>query len=211
MCRPEKKSEIATSYDISAMENKIIWPCKCEVVSTQIVLTIPYDAYGRIAPCSRLALKGINVAAGIIDSDYWRKVKVLLVNHFDIQFEVKTGDHITQLIIEKISLDKLNEENILDETKWGDQGFRSTGVAETPKILILKRPETKSAKAAESLCGILPEKVDKQHSHKEQSAEVAKSPCVILPERVDKQLSQKKTTESSKPPATAILPEKGDK
>ena len=27
-CRPEKKSEIATGYDISAMENKIIQPWK---------------------------------------------------------------------------------------------------------------------------------------------------------------------------------------
>ena len=39
------------------------------------------------------------------------------MNHSNVQFEVKTGDHIAQLIVEKISLDKLNEENILDETK----------------------------------------------------------------------------------------------
>ena len=40
-----------------------------------------------------------------------------MVNHSDIQFEVKMGDHIAQLIVKKISLDKLNEENILDEIK----------------------------------------------------------------------------------------------
>ena len=100
-------------------------------------------------------------AAGVIDSDYWGEVKVLLVNHSNVQFEIKTGDRITQLIIEKISLDKLNEENHLNETKRGDQGFGSMGVAETPKISILKRPETKLAKAVESPRGILPEKVDK--------------------------------------------------
>ena len=68
-------------------------------------------------PHSRLALKGIDVTAGVIDSDYRGEVKVLLVNHSDIQFEIKMGDHIAQLIIEKISLDKLNEENHLNETK----------------------------------------------------------------------------------------------
>ena len=121
------------------------------------------------------------------------------------------GDHITQLIIKKISLDKLNKENHLNETKRGDQGFRSMDVVETPKISILKRPKTKLAKAAESPHGILPEKVDKQSSHKEQPAKAAESPRVILPERVDKWPSQKKTAESSKPMAMAILPEKVDK
>ena len=82
---------------------------------------------------------------------------------------------------------------------------------ETPKISILKRPETKLAKAAESPCRILPEKVDKQPSHKEQPAKTTESPRVILFERVDKWLSQKKTAESSKPMAMAILSEKVDK
>ena len=150
------------------------------------MLAIPRGAYGRIAPCSGLALKGIDVAAGVIDSDYQGEVKVLLVNHSDVQFEIKMGDRIAQLIIEKISLDKLNEENNLDETKRGDQGFGSMGIMETPKISILKRPEINLAKAAESL-------------------------RVILPERVDKRPSQKKTAELSKPMATAILPAKGDK
>ena len=85
------------------------------------------------------------------------------------------------------------------------------GIVETPKISILKRPENKLAKVAESPHGILPEKVDKQPSHKEQLAKAAESPHVILSERVDKWLSQNKTVESSKPPAMAILPERVDK
>ena len=207
----EKKSEIAAGYDISAVESKVIRPWKREVVSTQIALAIPCDAYGRIAPHSRLALKGIDIAAGVINSDYQGEVKVLLVNHSDVQFEVKMGDCIAQLIVKKISLDQLNKEHHLDETKWGNQGFGSMGIVETLKISILKRPENKLAKVAESPHGILPEKVDKQPSHKEQLAKAAESPRVILPERVDKWLSQKKTVESSKPPAMVILSERVDK
>ena len=116
-CCPEKKSEIAASYNISAVETKIIQPWKHEVISTQIMLAIHRGAYWRIVPHSGLALKEIDITAGIIDSDYQGEVKVLLVNHSNVQFEVKMGDCITQLIIEKISLDKLNEENTLDETK----------------------------------------------------------------------------------------------
>ena len=62
-------------------------------------------------------------------------------------------------------------------------------VVETPKISILKKPKTKTVKAAESPCRILPEKVDKQPSHKEQPAKAAEPPHVILPKRVDKWLS----------------------
>ena len=74
-----------------------------------------------------------------------------------------------------------------------------------------QRSETEKVKAAEPPHRILPEKVDKQPSHKEQLVKAAESPCVILPERVDKQPSQKKPAESSKPSAMAILPEKVDK
>ena len=84
-------------------------------------------------------------------------------------------------------------------------------VVETLKISILKRPETKLAKAAESPHGILPEKVDKQPSHKESSVKATESPHMILPKRVDKWLNQRKTAKSSKLTATAILPEKVDK
>ena len=84
------------------------------------MLAIPCGAYGRIVPCSGLALKGINITAGIINSDYQGEVKVLLINHSNVQFEVKTGDCIAQLIVKKISFDKLNEENTLDKIKQGD-------------------------------------------------------------------------------------------
>ena len=56
------------------------------------MLIIPHGAYRRIAPQSRLALKGIDIGVGIIDSDYRGEVKILLINHSDIQFEIKKGD-----------------------------------------------------------------------------------------------------------------------
>ena len=137
----EKKSNIAASYYISATEPKIIQPWKQEVVSIQIMLVITCSAYGRIVPYSGLALKGIDIGASVIDSDYWGEVKVLLINHSDIQFEIKTGDWIAQLIVKKISLEKLNEEASLNKMKQGDQGFGLMGVAETLKIQILKKPK----------------------------------------------------------------------
>ena len=96
---------------------------------------------------------------------------MLLINHSDIQFEIKKDYWIAQLIIEKISLEELNERNSLDGTEQEDKGFGLTGVVETPKIHILKRPEiTKIAELSKPMAiVILPEKVDKQLNHKEKA------------------------------------------
>ena len=40
--------------------------------------------------------------AGIIDADYRSEVKVLLVNHKNLDHEVSTGDRIAQLIVERL-------------------------------------------------------------------------------------------------------------
>ncbi|GMH22870.1 hypothetical protein Nepgr_024713 [Nepenthes gracilis] len=52
---------------------------------------------------SGLAWKhSIDVGAGVIDADYRGEVGVILFNHLDVDFAVKVGDRIAQLIIEKI-------------------------------------------------------------------------------------------------------------
>lgn len=62
---------------------------------------IPPD--GRVAPRSGLAAKhGIDTLAGVIDADYRGPVGVILANLSDTDFEVKIGDRIAQLIVEKV-------------------------------------------------------------------------------------------------------------
>lgn len=59
---------------------------------------------GRIAPRSGLAAKHfIDTGAGVIDADYRGEVKVLLFNHSDVDFPVKEGDRVAQLVLERVS------------------------------------------------------------------------------------------------------------
>jgi deoxyuridine 5'-triphosphate nucleotidohydrolase len=68
---------------------------------------LPLD--GRIAPRSGLASKNfIDTGAGVIDADYRGQVKVLLFNHAETDFKIKTGDRIAQLVLERVCMQILD-------------------------------------------------------------------------------------------------------
>ncbi len=73
--------------------------------------------------------KSIDVAADIIDRDNRGNVGVLLVNSSNDAFDIKQGDRIAQIVIEKISLPEVEEVSSLDETSRGAGGFGSTGTS----------------------------------------------------------------------------------
>ena len=78
---------MSAGLDLSAIETLAVPPYGRSLVSTGLVCAIPFGYYGRIAPRSGLALKaGIDVGAGVIDSDYRGELKILLFNHSDAEF-----------------------------------------------------------------------------------------------------------------------------
>lgn len=83
---------------------------------------------GRVAPRSGLAAKhGIDTLAGVIDADYRGQVGVILANLSDTDFEIKIGDRIAQLIVEKIAMPEVVVVEKLEESVRGAGGFGSTG------------------------------------------------------------------------------------
>uniref|UniRef100_A0A7N0TXQ6 Deoxyuridine 5'-triphosphate nucleotidohydrolase n=1 Tax=Kalanchoe fedtschenkoi TaxID=63787 RepID=A0A7N0TXQ6_KALFE len=126
---PTRASPLSAGYDLSsAVEAKIPARGKA-LVPTDLSIAIPEGTYARIAPRSGLAWKhAIDVGAGVIDADYRGPVGVILFNHSDVEFEVKEGDRIAQLILEKILTPEVVEVEDLDDTVRGAGGFGSTGV-----------------------------------------------------------------------------------
>ena len=70
----------------------------------------------------------IDTGAGVIDADYRGEVKVLLFNHSDKDFEVRSGDRIAQLVLERIYTPEVMEVENLEDSVRGAGGFGSTGV-----------------------------------------------------------------------------------
>ena len=130
---PSKGSQSAAGYDLASAQ-KVTIESKCRMlVKTGLAISVPAGTYGRIAPRSGLALKhGIDVMAGVIDADYRGDVGVILVNMGSLPFEIKVGDRIAQLILEKIEINASVEEKAsveeLGATARGAGGFGSTGV-----------------------------------------------------------------------------------
>jgi len=100
------------------------------LVKTGIKIAIPYGYVGLVHPRSGLALKsGITVlnAPGTIDSGYRGEVGVILHNTTDTHFEVKIGDRIAQLVVQKVETVEFNKVDALTESDRGEGGFGSTG------------------------------------------------------------------------------------
>ena len=125
---PTRGSICSVGYDLYSNCDGVIPTSERMLVSTGISVVLPNGVYGRVAPRSGLAVKhGIQVGAGVIDPDYTGEVKVVLFNHGEKDFEVKKGDRIAQLILEKCETPLIEEISIVEDTERGSGGFGSTG------------------------------------------------------------------------------------
>eukprot|EP00730_Choanoeca_flexa_P011261 TRINITY_DN24216_c0_g1_i1.p1 TRINITY_DN24216_c0_g1~~TRINITY_DN24216_c0_g1_i1.p1 ORF type:complete len:159 (+),score=25.68 TRINITY_DN24216_c0_g1_i1:43-477(+) len=125
---PTRGSDNAAGYDLYAAEDAIIDPQGKAIVKTDIAMAIPEGCYGRVAPRSGLAAKHhIDVGAGVVDRDYRGNVGVVMFNLAKQSYEVKKGDRIAQLVLERIITPKVQEVEELDDTDRGAGGFGSTG------------------------------------------------------------------------------------
>ncbi len=106
-------------------------PLQRMLVPTGIKVAIPDGYAGFIQPKSGLAIKrgiGLINSPGLIDSGYRGEVCAILINlDGDNSFEIKKGDKICQMVIQRIEEVEIQEVEELDLTSRGIGGFGSTG------------------------------------------------------------------------------------
>ena len=126
---PKRSIGGAARYDLCASQDCTILVGGKGLVQTGLSILFPVGLYAKIVPRLGLALKKfIDVGADAVDNDYRGEVGVVLFNHGDQDFEVKMGDRIAQLILEKIDTPPVEEVQDLGNTIRGTGGFGSTGV-----------------------------------------------------------------------------------
>lgn len=127
---PEKKHPEDAGYDVYANEATIINPGARAAVSTGVHFQPEPGWYIQVVPRSGLALKnGISVlnTPGTVDSNYTADVKVILVNHNVVPYQVNVGDRIAQIIFTPSYEAVLMQVDALNDSDRGLGGFGSTG------------------------------------------------------------------------------------
>jgi dUTP pyrophosphatase len=125
-------SDGAAGLDLAAsLESEVtIPPGQRQLVGTGIAIALPRGFEAQVRPRSGLALKhGVTVlnTPGTIDEDYRGEIKVLLINHGQEAFVVRSGERIAQLVIAAVARVQLDEVSSLDATVRGDGGYGHTG------------------------------------------------------------------------------------
>jgi len=125
---PTKGSKLAGGHDLYSSADIIFLGTNWALVKIGLAIAGPEGTYGRIGHRSGLATKGISVDAGVIDADYRGEVQVLVVNQNSTDYEVRKGDRIAQLIVERLDDQDWMKVEELDVTERPEKGFGSSGL-----------------------------------------------------------------------------------
>jgi dUTPase len=136
---PTKAYPTDAGFDIYSREDKVVPARGSAIFDTGVHIDLPSFAVnsggdfsfsikfltaGVLASKSGLNVKHNITSEGIIDIGYDGSIAVKLYNHGDIDYEVKKGDKISQLLIVPILPVELE---LVDELKGGERGNNGFG------------------------------------------------------------------------------------
>lgn len=128
---PIKAHSDDAAFDLKARTDVTIQPHKTVLVPSGLFIELPEGYEAQVRPRSGLALKhSITVlnTPGTIDAGYRGEVCAIMINHGDMPFEIKRGDRIAQMVIQKLPEIELLQVDELNDTARGANGLGSTGV-----------------------------------------------------------------------------------
>lgn len=129
---PAYETPLSAGMDLRAdLEQSIILnPHERALIPTGLFISLPQGYEAQIRPRSGLAAKhGITVlnSPGTIDADYRGEIKVILINHSELPFEIKDSERIAQMVIAQHAQVEWEKVDELDCTTRGAGGFGHTG------------------------------------------------------------------------------------
>jgi len=124
---PQRQTPGAGGFDLHTIKDVLVPPERWDILWTGIACAIPEGHVGLIRPRSSLAVRyGVDVLAGVIDSDYRGEIKVLFMNLGYEGVKLEAGDRIAQLLVVPVITESMEVKD-LPLTFRGGGGFGSTG------------------------------------------------------------------------------------
>lgn len=115
--------------DLYSVEDMVLAPGERGSVPTGIAIELP-DGYvslvwDKSGPSHKF---GVKTLGGVLDSGYRGEYLIGLINLGQEPFEIRKGQKIAQLLIQKVERPEIEETDELGDTSRGAGGFGSTGV-----------------------------------------------------------------------------------
>lgn len=115
--------------DLYSVEDMVLEPGERRSVPTGIAIALPDGYVSLVWDKSGVSHKfGVKTLGGVLDSGYRGEYLIGLINLGQENFEIKKGQKIAQLLIQKVERPDITVVDELDETSRGAGGFGSTGV-----------------------------------------------------------------------------------
>lgn len=125
---PKYACEGDAGMDLYSIENLTLKSKHRVKIKTGISIELPLGYVSLIWDKSGIASQGIKTMGGVLDSGYRGEYIVVLVNLSSVDFEIKKGQKIAQLLIQKVENPNIEIVDELSPTERGEGGFGSTGI-----------------------------------------------------------------------------------
>ncbi len=127
---PKKAHHDDAAYDVKSRVELELVPNETTLIPTGLSLELPVGYEAQIRPRSGLSLKHsltIVNSPGTIDAGYRGEVGIIMMNVGKSVYNVKRGERIAQMVINKLPEIELIQVQELSASNRGTGGFGSTG------------------------------------------------------------------------------------
>lgn len=125
---PKKGRQGDAAYDLFSREDYLLRSKERHLFKLGFAIEINAKYVALVWDRSGMATNyGIHSLAGVIDSNYRGEVSVVLLNTSDKEYQIKKGDRLAQMLIQKVENVKLQEVDTLSGSERGERGWLSSG------------------------------------------------------------------------------------
>lgn len=124
---PVRAHDTDAGLDLLSPVDTVILAHGAVTVDTGVHIDLPPNTAGFLKSKSGLNVKHGITSDGVIDVGYTGSIAVKLYNHSGIDYTVRRGDKISQLVVVNIDTPDPVLVEKLEDTERGNSGFGSTG------------------------------------------------------------------------------------
>ncbi len=125
---PQPQRQGDAGLDLYSYEDFELKPGERHAFKTGVAMEIPVDYVGLIWDRGGLAVKhGLTTLAGVVDANYRGEIMVAILNTSNEIYNIKKGDRIAQMLIQKYESVEFLEAEELSKSARGDNWSGSSG------------------------------------------------------------------------------------